>query len=101
MSVEDIINLSTKAVQTHCLWFSVPEARGHELINVQGGRNETPHPLGAKADDFDFGCGERGRRLARALGCESCKSHRTPASASGDGWRRREQGFLWVVWGFT
>ena len=43
-----------------CLWFSVPEARGHERINAQGGRNEIPHPLGEKAEDFDFGCGDRG-----------------------------------------
>ena len=28
-----------------CLWFSVPEARGHERRNVQWGRNEIPPPL--------------------------------------------------------
>ncbi|MEY4104488.1 MAG: hypothetical protein RL461_1690 [Planctomycetota bacterium] len=38
----------------------VQEARGHERINVQMGRLDIPHPVGEKAEDFDFGCGERG-----------------------------------------
>jgi hypothetical protein len=38
----------------------VQEARGHERIYVQRRRIEIPHPVGEKAEDFDFGCGDGG-----------------------------------------